>query len=42
MSGEIFAGARLRTKLKSQFGHDDFKSELQKKAAEAVYKGRLL
>ncbi|XP_058803941.1 ATP-dependent DNA helicase Q5-like isoform X2 [Phymastichus coffea] len=30
---------RLRTKLKSQFGHNDFKSDVQKKAAVAVYRG---
>ncbi|XP_014212125.1 ATP-dependent DNA helicase Q5 [Copidosoma floridanum] len=39
MSNTIFPEARLRAKLKSQFGHDDYKSDLQRKAAEAVYNG---
>ncbi|XP_001600102.2 ATP-dependent DNA helicase Q5 isoform X1 [Nasonia vitripennis] len=39
MTSEIFPEARLRAKLKSQFGHDNYKSDLQRKAAEAVYKG---
>ncbi|KAL7291059.1 hypothetical protein TKK_0015192 [Trichogramma kaykai] len=39
MSKEIFSEERLKAKLKSCFGHNDYKSDLQRKAAEAVYKG---
>lgn len=39
MTSEIFPEARLKAKLKSQFGHENYKSDLQRKAAEAVYKG---
>ncbi|KAJ8688585.1 hypothetical protein QAD02_024380 [Eretmocerus hayati] len=39
MSGEIFSEARLRTKLKNHFGHDDYKTDLQRRAIESVYKG---
>ncbi|CAB0031491.1 unnamed protein product [Trichogramma brassicae] len=38
-SKEIFSEERLKAKLKSCFGHNDYKSDLQRKAAEAVYKG---
>ena len=40
MSGEIFPAARLKSKLKTHFGHNDYKSDLQKQASEAVYKGK--
>ena len=39
MTSEIFTEARLKAKLKSQFNHDNYKNDLQKKAAEAVYTG---